>query len=350
VTFEPRRAQAELNPLWLSGLIIQEMGPDYAGACPKAWSHFEWQNSRMPWLRIVEVKEPRMSCKANCVKARRKGVLVHVRERAQQFGRHMNLVKKCGRQNGGGTTEVCRIAVHTMFRIWAGAALVGLVLTVHPVARAAVDTSVEIGVNSSYAGTAPKSSTTPWVDSFFEDVAPDTVRLTITADNLANPEYLQSLYLNFNDTKQVTSLIFTPVFSLWQGVDHDFSLQLNRNNEQAATGGNFDILLGFSSSPGASRRFGTGDEVVFDITTAQANTSLSSLDFAMRSVPGSAGSFYAAAFIERTGSNHKDSDFAGATTFTVLGVPEPASGFAAASVCLVGLAIYLRRGMLRRIL
>ena len=89
---------------------------------------------------------------------------------------------------------------------------------------------------------------------------------------------------------------------------------------------------------------------MFDITTSQANTELTSLDFAMRSVPGSAGSFYAAAFIQGTGQNHKDSDFAGASTFTVLGVPEPASGFAAASVCLVGLGVYLRRGTLRRIL
>jgi hypothetical protein len=262
----------------------------------------------------------------------------------------MNLVKKCARNNRSGTTQVGRIVLQTILKIWGGPALLALVLSATPVVRAAVDPSVEVGVDTSYAGTGPKSSTTPWVDSSFQDIAPDTVRLTITADNLSNPEYLQSLYLNFNDTKQVTSLIFTPVFSLWQGLEDNFSLQLSRNNEQAATGGNYDILLDFSTSHGASRRFGTGDQVVFDITTSQANTELSSLDFAMRSVPGSAGSFYAAAFIQGTGFNHKDSDFAGASTFTVLGVPEPASGFAAASVCLIGLGVYLRRGILRRIL
>src|SRR5262249_18740034 len=147
-----------------------------------------------------------------------------------------------------------------------------------------------------------------------------------------------SLFLNFNDTKQVNSLIFTPVFNLWQGVENSFTLQLNRNNEQADSGGNYDILLGFSTDNGASRRFGNGNQVVFDITTTQANTGLDSLDFSFRSVPGSAGSFYAAAFIQNTGLNHKDSDFAGATTFTVLGVPEPASGFAAAGICLFALA------------
>jgi hypothetical protein len=208
---------------------------------------------------------------------------------------------------------------------------------------------VDIGVDTSYSGSAPKSSTTPWIDTTFEDIAPNTVRLTITAPNLSNPEFLDSLYLNFNDTKQVTSLIFTPVFNLWQGLDNNYSLQESRNNEQAANGGNYDILLGFSDSRGASRRFGTGDQVVFDITTSDANSDLTSLDFAMRSVPGSAGSFYAAAFIQGTGQGHKDSDFAGASSFTVLGVPEPASGFAAAGFCLVGFGIYLRRGSSRKI-
>jgi hypothetical protein len=229
---------------------------------------------------------------------------------------------------------------------WRVLQILGLILATGSTAWAAVD----IGVDTSYFGSAPKSPTTPWVDTFFQDIAPNTVRLTIAAENLSNPEYLENLYLNFNDTKQVNSLIFTPVFSLWQGVQNVYSLQLSRNNEQAATGGNYDILLGFSDAPGASRRFGNGDQVVFDITTSQPNTELTSLDFAMRSVPGSAGSFYAAAFIQRTGSNHKDSDFAGASTFTVLGVPEPSSGFAAAGVCLAGLGIYLRRGILRRIL
>jgi hypothetical protein len=257
----------------------------------------------------------------------------------------MNLVKECGRHNCGGSNRGRRSVLHTMLRLWVTAATLGVALTAGPFARAAV----EVGVDSSYAGTAPKSGTTPWIDNLFEDIAPNTVRLTISAANLSNPEYLQSLYLNFNDTKQVTSLIFTPVLSLWQGVDNNFSLELSRNNEQAASGGNYDILLGFSDSHGASRRFGNGDQVVFDITTSQADTSLTSLDFAMRSVPGSAGSFYAAAFIQGTGSNHKDSDFAGATTFTVLGVPEPASGFAAAGICLFGLGMYLRKEVSRRI-
>jgi hypothetical protein len=225
-------------------------------------------------------------------------------------------------------------------------AILGVTMTIGPLAQAALD----IGVDTSFSGTAPKSSTTPWLDASFQDVAPNTVQLTITAPNLSNPEFLESLYLNFNDTKQVASLVFTPVLSLWYGVDNNYSVQLSRNQEQASSGGNYDILLGFTSSPGASRRFGRGDTVVFDITTTEANTKLSSLDFAMRSVPGTAGSFYAAAFIQGTGQAHKDNDFAGAETFTFLGVPEPASGLAAVGVCLFGVGLYLRRAIFHRFL
>jgi hypothetical protein len=238
-----------------------------------------------------------------------------------------------------------------------------------PGARGAVD----VGVNDSYNGTAPKSSATPWINALFQDIGPNVVRLTITAPNLSNPELLQGLYLNFNDTKRAGSLSFSPVFGLWQGVNHDYGLHLNQNGEQASTGGEYDILLNFTSSRGGGSEkehlgrkdfggntFGRNDQVVFDITTSQGATSLSSFDFAFLSVPGSAGSFYAAAFIERTGFNHKDFDYAGATSFSVLGVPEPASGLAAAGLCVAGFVTgfasapigrfcrRLRRGLARR--
>jgi hypothetical protein len=53
--------------------------------------------------------------------------------------------------------------------------------------------------------------------------------------------------------------------------------------------------------------------VVFDITTTQPDTSLSSLDFAFESEPGTAGSFYSAALILNTGNNNKQADWAGST-------------------------------------
>jgi len=214
------------------------------------------------------------------------------------------------------------------------------------VTQGAISSSVDIGINHSYNGTAPHSSTTPWVETLFQDIGPNTVQLTITAPNLtsghlANPEFLQSLYLNYNDTKSVTALQFTPVFSQWQGLSTAYSLGLSKNNEQASTGGSYDILLGFQSM-GVPSQFNQGDTVVFDITTTQANTTLSSLDFAFKSVPGTAGSFYSAGLIQNTGNNNKQSDYAGSDTFTFISVPEPASGWAAAGLCLAALG--LRKG------
>jgi hypothetical protein len=177
--------------------------------------------------------------------------------------------------------------------------------------------AISIGINQSYNGTAPHSSTTPWINTVFQDIGPNTVRLTITAPHLtsghlANPEFLKSLYLNFNDAKDVTALDFTPVYGLWHGLSPVYSLDLSQNNFQASTGGYYSILLGFQTK-GVPSQFNQGDVVVFDITTTQPDTSLSSLDFAYESEPGTAGSFYSAALIQNTGSNNKQSDWAGST-------------------------------------
>src|SRR5262245_39845193 len=96
------------------------------------------------------------------------------------------------------------LPTNKLLRDLAVTAALAFTLTIAIPARGAVD----IGVDTSFSGTAPRSSTTPWIDSSFQDIGPNRVRLTITAPNLSNPEYLQSLYLNFNDIKQVTSLIF----------------------------------------------------------------------------------------------------------------------------------------------
>jgi hypothetical protein len=206
-------------------------------------------------------------------------------------------------------------------------------LVVNLAAQAAVD----IGTDVSILGSKPASSQTPWINSLFTDIGPNTVRLTITAPNLTSSEFLQTLYLNFNDTKQVTSLVFTPVFSLWQGLSTAYSLGLNQNNFQAGSaGGDFDIQLGFQTSGGLSSQFNHGDTVVFDITTKQ-NTSLSSMDFAFQSYNGHHPPlYYEAAYLGGISGNK--TGWVAADTFNVSLVPEPTSGFTAAACCFVGLA------------
>lgn len=207
------------------------------------------------------------------------------------------------------------------------------VLAVNLAAQAAV----VIGTDVSILGSKPASSQTPWINSVFTDIAPNKVRLTITAPNLTGSEFLQNLYLNFNDTKQVTSLVFTPVFSLWQGLSTAYSLGLNQNNFQGGSaGGDFDIQLGFQTSGGESSQFNHGDTVVFDITTTQ-NTSLSSFDFAFQSYNGKHPPlYYEAAYLGGVSGNK--TGWVAADTFNVSLVPEPTSGFTAAACCFVGLA------------
>jgi len=207
-------------------------------------------------------------------------------------------------------------------------------------ARAAIN-SVDVQLSTGFSGTPPRSSVKPWMDVLYQDTSPNTVRLTITAPHLTNPELAQYLYLNYNDTKTVTGLTFTPVFSLWQGVATVYSQTLSKNNLQAATGGKYDIQLGFQTAGGLSGQFNGGDKVVFDITTSSG--SLSSFDFAFKSVPGAAGSFYAAAFIMQTGNGEKANGYIGASTFTSVSVPEPVSGMTAAGLCLFGLVVTCRR-------
>src|SRR5262249_2823591 len=133
-----------------------------------------------------------------------------------------------------------------------------------------------------------------------------------------------------------------PVFGLWQGVSTVYSTSLSKNNIQADTGGKYDIQLGFQTAGGLSGQFNQGDTVVFDITTASG--SLSSFDFAFKSVPGAAGSFYAAAYIQQTtGHGEKANGYIGADTFTSVSVPEPLSGMPAAGLCLLGVVMCCRR-------
>jgi len=215
--------------------------------------------------------------------------------------------------------------------------LLAAVLLSSSAARAALD----IPIGTSFNGTPP-TSPAPWVDMSFADLSPGKVRLTITASQLSAISIVQNLYFNFDDTKRVTSLTFTPVWSLFHGVNA-YSLAQSKNLFQASTGGNFDLRLGFGTSSAASQ-FNGGDQVVFDITGSQ---SFSAASFAFRSYQGGPippnSSWYAAAFIQNTGAKHNQTDWAGAGSFTLTSVPEPAFGFASAGCCLAGLGLGLRR-------
>src|SRR5262249_51152496 len=144
--------------------------------------------------------------------------------------------------------------------------------------------TVEIGLDVGYRPVSPDATARPWVDAVFQGVAPNKVRLTITAPHLTDPEFAQYVYFNFNETNSASKLVFSPVFSDWQGVLPIFTSTTSKNGLRADGGGVFDIRLGFLNGR-RSQEFNGGDKVVFDITLA-GGSSLSALDFAFNSSPG----------------------------------------------------------------
>ena len=240
----------------------------------------------------------------------------------------------------GGESDGSRTGRH--IQLWA--VFVGVTLLSGSAARAALD----IPIGTSYNGTPP-TSPAPWVEMNLVDLAPNTVRLTITAAQLSSISFIKNLFFNFDDTKNVTSLTFTPVWSLFSGVN-SYSLTERKNNLTAASVGKFDIQLGFGGGNNAASQFNGGDRVVFDITSSQ---SFSAASFAFRSYqPGSIppnSSWYAAAFIQNTGAKNNHTDWAGAGSFTLTSVPEPSFGFATAGCCLAGLGwAWLRKKVAAR--
>src|SRR5262245_58647738 len=73
----------------------------------------------------------------------------------------------------------------------------GLALVAASLAISAAQAAIEMQLSGSYGGTPPDSTVKPWMDVVFQDIAPNTVRLTITAPNLTNPEFDQNINFNF---------------------------------------------------------------------------------------------------------------------------------------------------------
>src|SRR2546425_7829223 len=59
-----------------------------------------------------------------------------------------------------------------------------------------------------FSGDGPTSTNTPYLKALFEDVAPGTVRLTLSAPNLTNNKNVGEFFFNLNPAKDPTSLSF----------------------------------------------------------------------------------------------------------------------------------------------
>jgi hypothetical protein len=195
-----------------------------------------------------------------------------------------------------------------------------------------------MGMDFTFSGTGPGSSTTPWSDATYSDNGDGTVNLTLSNPNLTGTENASGVYLNFNDSLNVQNLHFSVV-----GSSGSFtlptSINLSKNSNKADGDGFYDILINFTTGGTTSQTFGAGDSLTYKISYTSA---ISASDFEFKSaMGGGAGSYYAAEHVQNTPGGGTGGGWIGATNFVV--VPESSLGIAAGFFLAVGAAGSLLR-------
>jgi len=134
------------------------------------------------------------------------------------------------------------------------------------------------------ANTSPVN-TPPWMTAIFDDSinGPNTVRLTMAADNLTATEFISKWFFNFDG--DATALGFSYVSGT--GPQYDTVYLGESNNTKADGDGYYDIGFYFPTQSGS--RFGPGETVIYDITYTSPITASS---FNLFSSPGGGNGVY----------------------------------------------------------
>jgi len=198
--------------------------------------------------------------------------------------------------------------------------------------------TIDMGMDFTFSGTPPASSTIPWSDATYSDNGDGTVNLTLTNPNLTGTESAKGVYLNFNDSLNVNNLTFSVVSSSGS-FTLPSSINLSKNGNKADGDGFYDILINFATGTTTSQTFGPGDTLTYRISyTSPISTS----DFEFKSaMGGGAGSYYAAEQVQNTLGGGTTGGWIGANNFVV--VPESSMGIAAGLFLAVGAAGSLLR-------
>ncbi len=169
-----------------------------------------------------------------------------------------------------------------------------------------------------FSGDTPGGSA-PYLTATFDDTADtfgaNSVRLTMSAGNLVEKEFISEWYFNFDPALNPTLLSFSVV-----GTPGSTPNNINTGNDayKADGSGIYDILFDFPPPQGNfNAKFTSGETVTYDIEYSSP-ISVSSFNFFSvdDTIGGGQGNFIAAAHIQ--GIPSADSGFVGA-------VPEPIS-------------------------
>src|ERR1700722_15696263 len=124
-----------------------------------------------------------------------------------------------------------------------------------------------------YAGSQPVGSPA-WVNSLFSDVSRGTVQLKISANGLANGEFLSALFFNLDPSLNPNKLSFTYVTG-----SGGFALPIIKtgaNDFKADGQGKYDIDFTFSQK--TATEFTGNDYVIYDISSSAFTLTASDFD------------------------------------------------------------------------
>jgi hypothetical protein len=186
-----------------------------------------------------------------------------------------------------------------------------LVTTGNPAAAA----TLSFGLSSEFSGAVAPDGPAPWATATFDDSfgGANTVRITLDAHGLTDPESIEVWYFNFDPSLDAALLTFTAVDNSDAVPNGVFG---STDAFKADGDGLYDILFDLPPPPGsASARFTAGETITYDITYTAA-ISASSFDF-LSTPDGGNGPFVTAAHIQSTGVGNEDSAW--------VTVPEPAN-------------------------
>src|SRR5580765_7615942 len=164
---------------------------------------------------------------------------------------------------------------------------------------------------------SPNSTTTPWTTAAFSDNGDGTVNLTLKNPNLTGIESVGNVYLNFDDSLDVTKLQFSVVSSSgsfnYNSAASSYSLSPSTSGSQQRADGDgyYDIVLnGFMTGNDPTKTFGLGDTLTLKISTTQPSTSLNVADFEFKSDANAVTTgYYAAEHVMNTGMNFNKGAF-----------------------------------------
>lgn len=183
-----------------------------------------------------------------------------------------------------------------------------LALSLMPMAASA--TVIKLEPDFEFSGATEPAGSTPWVTATFDDSfgGANTVRLTMSTENLVGNEFVNDWLFNFDPELVPTDLSFDFVSSGSTALANSVSTGLNAF--KADGDGWFDIFFNYPPPPGNfNAKFTKGEEAIYDITYTSP-IDAESFNFASE-YGGGRGRYTTAVHIQGIGAKGKDSGWVG---------------------------------------